>query len=88
MEFCVERGLGVSSTYFKLRSLNRYKRVARGQAGVAVKCMIDLVLVKKNMLRYGQGVRAVRGIGLGFSYHHVVLRKVRLAGAWIKKREV
>ena len=29
-----------------------------------------------------------RGMGRGLSYHHVVLRKVRLVGAWTKRREV
>ena len=30
----------------------------------------------------------VRGMGRGFSDHHIVLGKVRLVGAWIKKKEV
>ena len=30
----------------------------------------------------------MRGIGRGLSDHHVVLYKVRLIGAWIKRREV
>ena len=40
--------------------------------------MIDLELVKKDMLRYVQDVRALRGMVL--TDHHVVLCKVRLAG--------
>ena len=47
--------------------------------------MIDLVLVKKDMLRY---VQDVRGMGRGFSDHYVLLCKVRLVGAWIKRTEV
>ena len=43
--------------------------------------MIDLVLAKKDMLRYVQDVRAERGMGRGLSDHHVVLCKVRLVGA-------
>ena len=46
--------------------------------------MIDLVLVKKDMLHY---VRLVRGIGKGLSDNHIVLCKVRLVGTWIKRRE-
>ena len=42
--------------------------------------MIDLVLVKRDILRYVQDVRAVRGIGQDLSDHHVVLCKVRLGG--------
>ena len=42
--------------------------------------MIDLVLVKKDMLRYVQDVRAVRGMTLGLLDHFVVLCKVRLVG--------
>ena len=78
MEFCTERGLCVGNTYFKHRSLHKYTRVARGQDGVEIKSMINLVLEKRDMLHYVQDVRAVRGVGC----------KVRLVGAWIKKREV
>ena len=42
--------------------------------------MIDLVLVKRDMLRYEQDVRAVRGMGRGLSDDYVVLCKVRLVG--------
>ena len=50
--------------------------------------MIDLVLMKRDMLRYVQDVRVVKGMGRGLSDHHVVLCKIRLVGTWIKRREV
>ena len=50
VEYCAERGLCVGNTYFKHRSLHKYTRVAKGQDGMEVKSMIDLVLVKKDML--------------------------------------
>ena len=56
-ELCGERGLCVGTTYFEHRSLHKCTRLARSQDGVEVKGMIDLVLVKKDMLHY---VRAVR----------------------------
>ena len=62
VEFCAERGLCVGNTYFEYRSLHKYTKVARGQYIVEVKNMIDLVLVKMDMLRYVQNVRAVRGM--------------------------
>ena len=34
------------------------------------------------------GMRAVRGIGWNLSDHHVILCKVKLVDAWIKRREV
>ena len=40
--------------------------------------MIDLVLVKKDMLRYMQDEGAVRRIGRGLLGQHVLLCKVRL----------
>ena len=49
--------------------------------------MIDLVLVKRDIQQYVQVVRAVRGIRCSLS-DHVVLYKVRLVRAWIKRREV
>ena len=72
--------LCVGSTDFEHKNLYKYTRVARGQEGVEVKSMLDLVLVKKNMLRFVQDVRPVRGMGRGISDYHVVLCKVRLVG--------
>ena len=57
------------NAYFKHRSLHKYTRVARGQDGVDVNSMIDLVLVKKDMLRYVQDLKAVRGMGGDLSDH-------------------
>ena len=80
VEFCAERG--------KDKNLHKCTRVARSQDGVEVKIMIDLILVKKDMLHFVQDVRAVRGVGRGISDHHVILCKVRLVGTWIKRRKI
>ena len=37
--------------------------MAKVQDGVEIKSMIELVLVKKDMLHYVQDVKAVRGMG-------------------------
>ena len=71
----------MGNTYFKHRSLHKYTRVSRGREGVEINSMIDLLLVKRDMLRYVQDMRAVRGMRRGLSDHHVVLYKVRLVGA-------
>ena len=86
MKFCAEGLVCVSNACFKCRSLYKYTRVARGQDGMDIKSMTDLVLVKRDMLRYLQCVRVVRGMGRGLSDRHVVLCKVRLVGIWIKRR--
>ena len=86
MEFCAEKGLCVLVTQFKHKNLPKYTRVPRGQDGVEVKNMIDLVPVNKGMLCFEQDVKAVRGMGQEISDHHVVLCKVRLVGKWIKRR--
>ena len=54
--------------------------MARGRDGVEVKSMINVMLVKKDMLRFVQDVRAVREKGRDLSDHHIVQRKVRLVG--------
>ena len=51
VQFFAERGLCGGNTYFKHRSLHKYKRVVRGQDGVEIKSIIDLVL-KRDMLHY------------------------------------
>ena len=58
-ELCTERGLCVGNTYFEHKNLHKYTRVARDQDqdGVKIRSMIDLVLVKKNMLHFVQDVR-------------------------------
>ena len=65
-------------THFEHRSLHKYSRVVRGQDGVEAKGMIDLVLVKKNMLRYVEDERPVRRMGRSLSDHHRVMCTVRL----------
>ena len=62
--------------------------MARGQDGVEVKSIIDLVLMKKDILLFLQDVRAMGGMGRGISDHCAVMCKVRLVGTWIRWREV
>ena len=69
VEFCAERRLCVSNTYFEHKGLHKYTKLARGQDGVEIRSMIDLVLVKKDMLHYAEDVRTVRGMGRGLSDH-------------------
>ena len=83
--FCTERGLCMDNTCFKYKSLQKYTRVAKGQDGVEIKNMRDLLLLKKHML---QDVRLVRGMGQGLSDQHVVLCKIKMARIWIKRREI
>ena len=47
VEFCTNRRVCVGNIYFKHKSLHNYTKVARGQDGIGLKNMIDLVLVKK-----------------------------------------
>ena len=47
-----ERGLRMGNTYFEHKSLHKYTRMPRGQDEVEIKSTIDLVLVKKDLLRY------------------------------------
>ena len=62
--------------------------MARCPDGVEVKSMTDLVLVKRDFLRYVHDVRPVKGMGRGLSDHHVVLSIVIVVGAWVNRREV
>ena len=68
--------------------MHKYTRAPRGLDRVELKSMIDLVLLKKDMLRYVQDARMVRGMGRGFSDNHAILFKTRLVNAWINRREV
>ena len=79
-KFCAERWLCVGNTYYEHKNLHKYTRVAKSQDGVEVKSMIDLVLVKKDILRFVQDMRSVKEMGRGISDHYVVLCKVRLVG--------
>ena len=57
---CAKMRLCVGNTYFEHTNLLKYTRVVRGHDGVMVKSMIDLVLVKNDMLRFVQIVTVVR----------------------------
>ena len=72
-----KKGDSVWITHFKHKSVHKYTRMGEGRGGVEIKSMIDLVLVKRDMLRYMQDVRVVRGMGRVLSDHYVVLGKVR-----------
>ena len=50
--------------------------------------MIDLVLVKKDMLHYVHDVRAVKGMGIGLSDYYSILCKIRLVGMWIRRSKM
>ena len=50
--------------------------------------MIDLWLVKKALLHYVKDMRTMRGMRQNFSDNNVLLCKVRLVGAWTKRRKV
>ena len=63
LDFSAERRLCVGNTYLSTGVCISTQRWQRNQDGVKVKSMIDLVLVKKEMLRYVQDVRVVRGMG-------------------------
>ena len=58
-----ERGPGMIWIYFKHKSLHEYARVPKGQYRMEIKSMMDLVLVKRDMLQYVQQMRTVRRIG-------------------------
>ena len=85
---CYVDQLCVGNTYFKHTKLLKYTRVARGQDGEEIKNMIDLVLLKRDMLRYVQYMWAVKEIGRGTLGNYVIMCKVRFLGAWTKRRKV
>ena len=51
------------NTYFKHKCFPKYIRMVQVQVEVEVKSMIDVVFVKKDLLRYVQDVSAVEGMG-------------------------
>ena len=77
----------VCYTFFKQKSIHKYTRVGVGRDGIEVKSMIDLVLVKE-ILKYVLDVKSVRGLGMGLSDHYVVLCKIKLVEAWMKRKVI
>src|SRR5678815_1676101 len=88
IDFCEERGMCVSNTFFKHKSIHKYTRVGVGRDGIEVKSMIDLVLVKKEMLKYVLDVKSVRELGMELSDHYVVLCKIKLVGVWKERKMI
>ena len=69
------RGMYVGNASVEDKTEDTYTWMPGGRDGVESKNVIDLVLVKKNMMKY---LYIVRGYGMGLSDHSVVLLKVRL----------
>ena len=61
IDYCAEKDLCVSNTYIEHKSLHKYTKVARGSVCLEMS-MIDLVLMKKDMLCYVQDVMKMRGM--------------------------
>ena len=60
--FFVKRELCVGNTHFNHKSLHKYSTVARGQDEMEVMRIIDLKLIKRNMVHYEQDFRTVRAM--------------------------
>ena len=58
INFCVDRGICVSNTFFEHKSVHKYTRVEVDRNGTEVKSLIDLVLVNKEMLKYVMDVKS------------------------------
>ena len=87
VDFCADRGMCIANTHFRHKAIHKYTwRGKRG--GTECRSLIDLVLVKKDMLRDIVDVKALRGLNGGVSDHMIVLCKLKLIGAWVKKREL
>jgi hypothetical protein len=86
IDFCVDKGMCVCNTFFDHKSVHKYTRVGKDRDGAEVKSMIDVVLVKKEMLKYVMDVKSVRGLGMGISDHYIVLCKIKFVGAWMGKK--
>ena len=87
IDFCANRGMCVGNTFFDHKSVHKYTRVGTDRNGNEVKSLIDLVLVKKEMLKYVMDVKAVRGMGMGISDNYIVLCKIVFVGAWMEKKD-
>ena len=59
IDFFIKRALCVGNAQFKHKKLRKYTRVSSRQQGVDTKSMIDLVLIKKDILYNMPDVRAV-----------------------------
>ena len=59
MIYVLKRGLSISNMYFEHKSSHNYTMVVKGQDRVEVICMIDRVLVQKDMLIFLQDVRGI-----------------------------
>ena len=78
----VVKGLCIGNICFEHKSLHKYTRMLDG---VELRCMLDLLLLKKDILHYVQDVRVVRGMRRDLSDYNIVLVlcNVRLVGTWV-----
>ena len=58
-------------TYVEHKSLCKYTRMDTGQQRVEVKNMINMVLVKEDILDYVQDLKAVRGMDVDCAFWEI-----------------
>lgn len=80
INFCEERGMCKSETFFDLNGIHKYTRVVVGEDFTKVKNITDFILVK--MLKYMMGVKSMKRLEMGILDHCVVLCMIKLVGAW------
>ena len=75
-------------TYSKYKSLYKYIRVIRSQDIIDLMCIIDLMLVKRDIIQQVQDITTDRGIGRTLSDHPIIPCKGGSVGTIIKRRKV
>ena len=86
VDFCAEKEFCIGNTYFEHKNIHKYTRIGKARDR-EVRSMIDLILVKRDMLKYLCDVKVVRGLSGDLSDHLIVLCKIRLIGTWMERKE-
>ena len=78
VDFCAESELSVNiSTHFKHKYIHKSITVETSRVGMELKFMIDLVIIKTDILKYVYVVKMIRQLGLGISDNTKLLFKLK-----------
>lgn len=83
IEFCVQGDMSVNNTFLEHKSIQKYTKVGVDQDSIEVKSLIGFVM---EMLEVVTDVKSVSRLEMDIS-NHAVLSKIKLVGAWKKKKK-
>ena len=84
IDFCLKNNMKIANTFFPHKDIHKYTRVNEEKDERSI---IDYIIVSKSLLYSTMDVRVNRGAEI-YSYHHLVIAKMRLLTQMSRQKRV